>query len=266
MGVAGEIGCPMSLSAPCWGFQDVVLRGQPLRMARPLASYVMEHILFKVAYPAEFHAQTAVEAAIKLHPRLVHRLTEIESIRIETQEAALRIIDKTGPLSNPADRDHCLQYMVAVGLIFGDLTADHYLDGPAADPRIDALRARMVVTENQAYSRDYLDPDKRAIANALQIQFQDGSKTPRVAVEYPIGHPRRRREALSLLDAKFRRNLHTVFTRDRLEAIQEVLQDREHAEAMPVDKFMDLLQVPVGPTEAAFRGDRPLSLPGSEQH
>ena len=183
-----------------------------------------------------------MEAAVKLHPRIAGRLGEVESIRVETQEAALRIIDKSGPLTNPADRDHCLQYMVAVGLIFGDLTADHYMDAAAADPRIDALRARMVITEDPRYSRDYLDPDKRSIANALQVRFRDGSETPRVAIEYPIGHPRRRQEALPLLEEKFCRNLGTGFTGDRLQAVMDALGDQARAEATSVERLMELLQ------------------------
>ena len=188
--MTGEMGYPSALSAKTWGFQDVSFRGQPVVLARPLGSYVMEHVLFKISFPAEFHAQTAVEAAIQLHPRAQGRLGEIARIELTTHESAIRIIDKSGPLHNPADRDHCLQYMAAIGLIFGDLTAAHYEDGVAADPRIDALRAKMVVAEDKSYSRDYLDPDKRSIANAVQVFFTDGSATPKIAVEYPIGHRR----------------------------------------------------------------------------
>src|SRR5437899_6806329 len=192
MALKGEMGYPSALSAKTWGFCDALFRGQPIRLARPLGSYVMENILFKISFPAEFHAQTAVEAAIRLHSQLRDRLTEIKQVVITTQESAVRIIDKTGPLYNSADRDHCLQYMTAIGLIFGALNADDYEDATARDPRVDALRAKMIVQEDPRYSREYLEPDKRSIANAVQVLFTDGTKTDKVAVEYPIGHRRRR--------------------------------------------------------------------------
>jgi len=179
----GEMGYPSVLTAKTWGFYDVSFKGQPFKFQRPYGSYVMENVLFKISYPAEFHSQTAVEGAIKLHPKVKDRLEDIEKIALTTHESAVRIISKTGPLYNPADRDHCLQYMVAIGLIFGELTADYYEDKFAADPRIDQLRAKMEVTENKQYSTDYHDPEKRSIANAIQIYFKDGSKTEKIAIE-----------------------------------------------------------------------------------
>ena len=204
MALRGEGGYPSALSAKTWGFYDALFRGKRFSIPREFGSYVMEHVLFKVRFPAEFHAQTAVEAAIQLHAQVAPRLGDVQRIVIETQEPAVRIIDKTGPLANPADRDHCLQYMVAVPLIFGNLTAEHYEDKTAADPRIDALRETMqVVKEIPAYSRDYLDPEKRSIANAVQVFFKDGAASERVEVEYPVGHRRRRAEAAPLLRSKF---------------------------------------------------------------
>ena len=205
LGTAGRNGLPHRPDAPPVGLlRRAALRGRPLRLARPFASYVIEHILFKVAYPAEFHAQTAVEAAIRLHPDVKDRIPQIARIKIETQESAARIIDKRGPLHNPADRDHCLQYMVAVALLEGTLAAEHYREEFAGDPRIDRLREKIEVLENPQYSRDYLDPDKRSIANAVQVFFSDGSATLRVEVEYPLGHPRRRAEGIARLEEKFR--------------------------------------------------------------
>src|SRR5579859_1094220 len=207
MAIKGEMGYPSALSARNWGFSDVLFDGKPIKLARPFTSYVMENILFKISFPAEFHAQTAVEAAIQLHPDVKDRLDDIDQVAITTHESAIRIIDKTGPLNNPADRDHCLQYMTAIGLIFGNLTAADYEDQVAADPRIDALRAKMTVTEDKQYSKDYLDPDKRAIANAVQIFFADGTKTNKIEVEYPVGHRRRRAEGIPLLMQKFKSSL-----------------------------------------------------------
>jgi 2-methylcitrate dehydratase len=204
MALKGEMGYPGALSTKTWGFQDVVLGGKPLAVpAQGFGGYVMENVLFKVSFPAEFHAQTAVEAAIGLHAEAAPRLGEVERVVIETQESGKRIIDKTGPLSNPADRDHCLQYMTAIGLIKGSLTADDYEDKASADPRIDSLRAKMEVVENAAFTRDYLDPQKRSIANAVQVFFRGGGSTRRAAVEYPVGHRRRRAEGTPLLRAKF---------------------------------------------------------------
>ncbi len=240
MAMRGEMGYDSPLTAPGWGFQERWFRGEEITLARPLGSYVMENVLFKISYPAEFHAQTAVECAVELHPQVGHRVDEIESVRITTQEPAVRIIDKTGPLMNPADRDHCLQYMVAVPLIKGTLDADDYEDEAAADPRIDALRARMNVVEDRRYSVDYLDPDKRSIANAVQVFFKNGDSTPKVAVEYPVGHRRRRKEATPLLWRKFESNLRTRFSPARADAIMQTCRDSNRLDAMPVDKFIDL--------------------------
>src|SRR5712692_6474543 len=236
----GEMGYPSALTAKTWGFYDVLLRGKPFRFPRRYGSYVMENVLFKISFPAEFHAQTAVEAAVQLHPEVKDRLGEIKKIEILTHESALRIIDKKGPLDNPADRDHCIQYMVAVGLVKGNLTAADYEDDVARDPRIDALRAKMVCDENKRYSRDYLDPKKRSIANQLQIFFRDGTATRRVAVEYPIGHLRRRHEGIPLLEAKFRRNLERRFPQARCEAILDLCRDPRRLEATPVKEFVEL--------------------------
>jgi 2-methylcitrate dehydratase len=241
--LGGEMGYPSALTARTWGFYDVLFRGQPFKFSQPYGSYVMENVLFKISFPAEFHAQTAVEAAFQLHPLVRGRLDEIERVVINTHESAIRIIDKRGPLHNPADRDHCLQYMVAVGLIFGELTAAHYEDQTAADPRIDALREKMEVVEDPQYSRDYLDPQKRSIANALQIFFVDGSASPKAAVEYPLGHRRRREEGLPLLVEKFKRNLARRFDPDRADAILDLCGDQSRLEATPVDEFADLFVV-----------------------
>ena len=199
-----EMGYPSVLTAKTWGFQDSLFRGKEIVLPRKLGSYVMENVLFKVSFPAEFHAQTAVEAAIHLHDEVKDKLEEIERVEIGTQESAIRIIDKKGPLHNPADRDHCLQYMTAIGLIFGELKAEHYGEAVAKDIRIDALRGKMKVAEVPAFTRDYLDPDKRSIANAVQVFFKDGTATSRVEVEYPLGHRRRRKEAEPVLLEKFR--------------------------------------------------------------
>ncbi|WP_054976440.1 bifunctional 2-methylcitrate dehydratase/aconitate hydratase [Paenibacillus sp. A3] len=240
MAVNGEMGYATALSAKTWGFQDVLFQGKTLKLARPLGSYVMENVLFKISFPAEFHAQTAVECAFTLHPQIKDRLDEIDRITITTHESAIRIIDKKGPLHNPADRDHCLQYMVAVGLLHGDLTAEHYEDEAAGDPRIDALRDKMVVTENSQYSRDYLDPDKRSIANAIQIRFTDGTETANVECEYPIGHRRRRAEGLPKVIDKFEANLLTRFPKLKAAQILELSLDLARLEQMPVNEYMNL--------------------------
>src|SRR3989440_1774600 len=203
----GEMGYPSVLTAKTWGFYDVLFKGQPFKFQRPFGSYVMENVLFKISFPAEFHAQTAVECAMQLHPLVKDRLANIAKITIRTHESAIRIIDKQGPLSNPADRDHCIQYMVAVPLIHGRLLAGDYEDGIAADPRIDALRAKMVCVEDPRFSKDYLDPEKRSIANAITIEFADGNRAREAVVEYPIGHRRRRKEGIPLLIEKFKTNL-----------------------------------------------------------
>lgn len=236
----GEMGYPSALSAKTWGFCDVLFKGNPVTLARPLGSYVMENVLFKISFPAEFHAQTAVEAAVKLHPQIQNRLDEIEKILIRTHESAIRIISKTGPLHNPADRDHCLQYMVACALIFGNLTADHYEDGVAHNPLIDQLRNKMVVEEELRYSKDYLDPEKRSIANAIQIFFKDGSSTELIEVEYPIGHKRRRKEGIPLLVEKFRHNAAMRLPASRVERLLHLFEDEEQLMAMPVPEFSSL--------------------------
>jgi 2-methylcitrate dehydratase len=240
LALRGEMGYPTVLSAEVWGYEQVLLGGRRLTLARPFGSYVMENVLFKVAYPAEFHAQTAVEAALGLHAAVAPRLDEIDKVAIETQEAGIRIIDKTGELANPADRDHCLQYMVAVALIFGRLVADDYEDDVARDPRIDVLRQKMLVTENRQFSRDYLDPAKRAIPNAVQVFFADGTRTERVVVEYPVGHRRRRAEGMPLLLEKFRRNLASRFDPERSAVIEAACRDAASLEAMSVTDFMQL--------------------------
>jgi 2-methylcitrate dehydratase len=240
----GEMGYPSALTAKHWGFQDVVLDGQPIKVpVQGFGSYVMEHVLFKISFPAEFHAQTAVEAAIALHPQVVNRLLEIDRITIETQESGHRIINKTGPLANPADRDHCLQYMVAVPLIKGSLSADDYEDRVAADPRIDELRTKMDVVMNDQFTKDYLDPAQRSIGNAIQIRFRDGTLTERVAVEYPIGHRRRRREGIPLLVAKFEQNARGRLPAQKSEALLKLCGDPKRLSATPVNQFLELLQV-----------------------
>jgi len=238
MALAGEMGYPSALTAKTWGFQEVLFKGQPVRMHRALGSYVMENVLFKVSYPVEFHAQTAVECAVLIHPRVKDRIHEIERITLTTHESAIRIINKTGALANPADRDHCLQYAVAVGLIFGGLSADDYEDKAAADPRIDALRAKMVVTENPGFSKDYLDPEKRSIANSVQVYFNDGSQSEEVTIEYPIGHRRRRGESIPLLKSKARHAFSAHFGNDRTDRLMTMFAERSRLEAMPCDKFV----------------------------
>jgi 2-methylcitrate dehydratase len=241
MAVAGEDGYPSALSAKIWGFYDALFGGKPFSISRDLGSYVMENVLFKVSFPAEFHAQTAVEAALQLHPHVAPRLDEIDRVVIETQESAVRIISKVGPLSNPADRDHCLQYMVAVPLIFGTLTAAHYEDAAAADPRIDALRQKMQVSENPRYSQEYLDPDKRSIANSVQVFFRDGTSTPRVEVEYPIGHRRRREDALPLLRNKFHASIACRFSSEKADQLLALFANSSELDATPVDELVTRL-------------------------
>jgi 2-methylcitrate dehydratase len=236
-----EMGYPSALSAPKWGFSDVLFAGKPVTLARSLGSYVMENVLFKISYPAEFHAQTAVEAAMQLHPVVRERLNDIELIAIETQEPGVRIIDKTGPLDNPADRDHCLQYMTTVPLIFGRLTAADYEDHVASDPRIDALRAKMRVRENPAFTRDYYDAEKRFIGNAVQVRFKDGTQTDRVEVSVPIGHRLRRAEGLPLLEEKFRASLASKLPAARFTELQQQCSDSARLQATAIDQFMSLL-------------------------
>jgi 2-methylcitrate dehydratase len=239
----GEMGYPSALTAKTWGFYDVSFKGQPLRFSRGYGSYVMENVLFKISYPAEFHSQTAVEAAMTLHTQLQAMnlsAEDIERIDIRTHEACVRIIDKQGPLANPADRDHCIQYMVAVPLLFGRLTAADYEDDIAADPRIDALRARIFCKEDPAFTADYLDADKRSIANGLTVKLKDGRVLDEIVVEYPVGHRRRRQEGLPLLEAKFRRNLARRYDERRQQAILDASLHRARLEAMPVNEYVDL--------------------------
>ncbi|HET6545253.1 MAG TPA: bifunctional 2-methylcitrate dehydratase/aconitate hydratase [Rhodanobacteraceae bacterium] len=233
-------GYPSALSARTWGFYDVAFGGKPFEFERPFGSYVMENILFKINFPAEFHAQTAVECALQLHPEVVDRLDRIERIVIETQEAGCRIIDKTGPLANHADRDHCIQYMVAVPLIFGRLVADDYGDAVAADPRIDALRARMEIGENPQFTRDYHDPAKRYIGNSVQVHFTDGSKTAKVSIDYPVGHRRRRDEGIPLLLAKFEAALAAQLPAQQAQRILRAAGDEAAFAEMPAHEWMGL--------------------------
>jgi 2-methylcitrate dehydratase len=239
--LTGEMGYPSALSAATWGFSDVLFRGNPVPLARPLGSYVMENVLFKISHPAEFHAQTAVEAAMQLHPLVRDRLSEIARITIETQEPGVRIIDKTGPLDNPADRDHCLQYMVAVPLAFGRLTAADYEDEVARDPRIDALRAKMEVRENVHFTRDYYDAEKRFIGNAVQVFFNDGTTTPRIELSVPIGHRLRRAEGIPLLEEKVRGILAPRLGAKKFDSFQRTTADLETLEIVQVVDFMGLL-------------------------
>lgn len=235
----GEMGYPSALSAKTWGFQDVLFKSKPITVPdQGFGSYVMENVLFKISFPAEFHAQTAVEAALQLHPLVVSRLAEIDRIVIETQESGKRIIDKTGPLSNAADRDHCIQYMVAVPLLQGSLRAEDYDDAVASDPRIDFLRDKMEVVENTEFTRDYLNPQKRSIGNAVQVYFSDGSQTDRIEVLYPVGHRFRREEGIPLLIEKFERNLETAFDRARCEEIMRICTDSKRLGEASVCDFM----------------------------
>lgn len=242
MTMQGEMGYPGALTAKKWGFYDCLTKGEPLKINRPFGSYVMENVLFKISFPAEFHAQTAVECAVKLHPEIKDRMDQIERIELTTHESAVRIISKSGPLHNPADRDHCLQYMVAIGLLHGDLKADHYEDDVAADPRIDSLRDKMVVTENKQFTTDYLDPEKRSIANTMQIFFKDGSNTEAVTIEYPIGHKRRREEGIPVMINKFEQNMKTLYPADKVKKLSQLFQSKE-LETMPVNELMDELVV-----------------------
>ena len=236
----GQIGYPSVLTAPTWGFYDVQFKGNSFSLPREFDSYVMENVLFKISFPAEFHAQTAVEAAVTLHPEIKDKLEDIERIQISTHESAIRIISKEGALNNPADRDHCLQYMTAIGLLKGDLVAEDYEDDVASDPRVDQLREKMVIEEDERYTKEYLESDKRSIANAIQIFFQDGSSTDKIEVEYPIGHRRRREQGIPLLVEKFERNLATQFSNERCDAIQSLCSNQEDLESTSVIDFMEL--------------------------
>ena len=239
----GEMGYPSVLTAKGWGFYDVLFKGKPFKFQRKFGSYVMENVLFKISFPAEFHAQTAAECAMTLHPLVRDRIDEIKKIRIRTHEAAIRIIDKKGPLANPADRDHCIQYMVAVPLIFGRLTAADYEDDVAKDPRIDKLRAKITCGEDKRFTRDYHDPKKRSIANALTVEFKDGTKLKEVVCEYPIGHKRRRKEGMPILVEKFRTNLARRLPQSRQKAILDLCMDAERLARTPVNEFVDLFVV-----------------------
>lgn len=240
----GEIGYPSVLTAPTWGFYDVSFNGKPFEFTRSYGSYVMENILFKISFPAEFHSQTAAEASVQLHPQVKDRLQEIEKIVIHTHESAIRIISKSGPLNNPADRDHCLQYMTAVPLAFGNLVAEDYEDSfHAANPIIDELREKMEIHENPTYSKEYLEPEKRSIANAMQVFFKDGSSTEQVEINYPVGHRRRREEGIPLLEEKFKANLATRFPAKRSAKIFDLCKDQKRLEETSVNDFMDLFVI-----------------------
>ena len=242
--MAGEMGVPTVLSAPNWGYYDVLFNKKKFELEREYSSYVMEHVLFKISFPAEFHSQTAVEAAVQLHPLVCDRLDEISKIEVTTHESAIRIISKSGPLANPADRDHCLQYMIAVPLITGDLIAENYENQyHQNDPRIDILRDKMQITEDKRYSDDYHDPSKRSIANAIQVFFKDGSSTEKVEIEYPVGHRRRREEGIPLLEAKFKKNLETRFPAWKCDKIFGICLDQDRLESTPVKDFMDLFRI-----------------------
>ena len=227
---------------PTWGFYDIAFEGKPFEFERPFGSYVMENILFKISFPAEFHAQTAVECAMRLHPQVKERIDDIERIEIRTQEAGMRIIDKTGPLSNYADRDHCLQYMVAVPLLLGRLEAADYTDAIAADPRIDALRAKMVVSENPGFTRDYFDPDKRYIGNSVQVFFRDGTDTGEVSIDYPIGHRKRRAEGIPVLMQKFERAIRGRLPAARADRLMALANNPQALESLAVKEFIGLFR------------------------
>ena len=246
MVMKGEMGYPSALTAKTWGFYDVLFKGKPFAINQPYGSYVMENVLFKISFPAEFHAQTAVECALQLHPDHINKIDTLEKInhidRIEitTHESAIRIIDKTGPLNNPADRDHCIQYMASVGLLKGNLTAQDYEDVVAQDPRIDALREKIQCIENKQFTQDYLDPSKRSIANALQIFYQDGTHSEKITVEYPIGHRRRRAEGIPELIKKFSKNLNREFDPEHAAKLLNLNLDYEKLAATPVNEYVDL--------------------------
>lgn len=244
MVMQGEMGYPRALTTDRWGFYDVLFKGVPFSITQEFGSYVMENILFKISFPAEFHAQTAIEAAIELHKLLKGRFENIIRIEINTHASALRIIDKKGELKNPADRDHCLQYMVSIGLLHGYLTADHYEDQAANDPRIDWLRERMIVSEHPSYSADYLDPSKRSIANAITIYFENGTSLKPLVIEYPLGHKRRRHEGLPFLFKKFENNISSLFPDGRVKKILALFQNQAKLEAMLIPTLTDLFIYP----------------------
>jgi 2-methylcitrate dehydratase len=239
--LSGEMGYPGVLSAPVWGFEDVLFKGEQLSLPQAFGSYVMENVLFKISFPAEFHAQTAVEAAVALHSKIKDKLDDIKTIEITTHESAIRIISKVGELNNPADRDHCLQYMVAIGLLKGDLVAEDYEDDVASDPRVDELREKMVINEDKRYSEEYHEADKRSIANRIKIHFVDGSSTDEVEVEYPIGHKRRREEGIPVLEQKFLKNLEISYDPEKCEEIYALCSDQKKLENTSVIEFQELL-------------------------
>ena len=239
--MSGEMGYPGALSAPVWGFEDVLFKGDSLSLPQPFETYVMENILFKISFPAEFHAQTAVEAAVSLHSEIKDRINEIESIEITTHESAIRIISKVGELNNPADRDHCLQYMVAIGLLKGNLVAEDYEDDVTKDPRVDELREKMIINEDKRYSKEYLEADKRSIANRIKVHFKDGTATNEVEVEYPIGHRRRRKEGIPILEKKFKDNLSITYDESKSNEIFELCMDQRKLEETSVADFQQLL-------------------------
>ena len=241
--LSGEMGYPGALSAPVWGFEDVLFDGKQISLPQKFGTYVMENVLFKISFPAEFHAQTAVEAAVTLHPEIIERLDDIKTVNITTHDSAIRIISKEGELNNPADRDHCLQYMVAIGLLKGNLIAEDYEDDIASDPRIDTLRKKMVINEDKRYSDEYHEADKRSIANKIQIHFNDGSSTKEIEVEYPIGHKRRREEGIPVLEHKFKNNLEITYDSDKCEEIYQLCIDQEKLESTSVTDFQELFAV-----------------------
>lgn len=243
MTMRGEMGYPAPLTAKRWGFYDVLFKGKKFRFQRPFGSYVMENTLFKIPYPTAFHGQSAVEAAIRLHPLVNNRLDDIKRIDVRCHNSSMTILDKTGPLYNPADRDHCMQYMIAVGMIYGEMTAEHYEDHVAADPRIDRLRAKMRLAESKQYEREYHDPAKRTNANSIQVHFTDGSKAPLSEVLYPLGHRRRRKEGIPHVMAKFEKNVARVFAPRQRDRILAACLDQKRLEAMPVHEFADLLVI-----------------------
>jgi len=241
--LSGEMGYPGALSAPVWGFEDVLFDGKQISLPQKFGTYVMENVLFKISFPAEFHAQTAVEAAVALHPEIIERLDDVKTVNITTHDSAIRIISKEGDLNNPADRDHCLQYMVAIGLLKGNLIAEDYEDDIASDPRIDTLRKKMVINEDKRYSDEYHEADKRSIANKIQIHFNDGSSTEEIEVEYPIGHKRRREEGIPVLEQKFKNNLEITYDSDKCEEIYQLCIDQEKLESTSVTDFQELFAV-----------------------
>lgn len=243
MAVRGEMGYPAALSAKRWGFYDALFKGKPFEFQRPFGTYVMENTLFKIPYPTAFHGQSGVEAAIKLHLLVKDRLDDIKHVEVKCHNSSMIILDKTGPLHNPADRDHCMRYMMAVGMIYGTMTAEHYEDHVAADPRIDKLRAKMNLSESARFEKDYHDPAKRSNANSIQVFFNDGTQTPLSEVEYPLGHRRRRKEGVPVLMEKFEKNVARVFAPKQRDRILDVCLDQRRLEAMPVNEFMDLLAV-----------------------